>query len=350
MREGEMNRIESTKSDICTEVVREIIELWRVPKDFRRYSNHRNYLVVVVLFRSPATYDSLLNVFPFPITVSVHHHFQNEIAASINRFRSLDQTDPFLQCQIELHPEILEGATLAVDAISCSNLFVGMRHIKRDDTAYLFVVYFQPLSTYVKYSPLFVIKSLQGIRNHGIQDQIDHTLHVAQRRIPHLFLASYGYPSYNARHNGFIDISATLFGRSGLNGVIAHMKCFMAVIPLSDLLHLAKNFPARLLKHELKFAYEMVYITISQVRVREILRLEAPLTDLTQTGKMQDGYPLACMHIENILALVSRVVLFDLRLVEDFDYFKHTHRPLINPMRDGNGKAMKQGAILHIIF
>jgi hypothetical protein len=28
----------------------------------------------------------------------------------------------------------------------------------------------------------------------------------------------------------------------------------------------------------------------------------------------------------------------------------HMHRLLINPMRDGSGKAMKQGAILKIIF
>jgi hypothetical protein len=125
MREGEMNWIESTKSDICTEVVREIIELWRVPKDFRRYSNHMYYLTVVLLFRSPSTYDFLLNVFPFPSTVSVYRHFENEIAVSLNRLRSLDRIDPFFRCHIGLHPEILDGGTLTIDAISCSSLFVG---------------------------------------------------------------------------------------------------------------------------------------------------------------------------------------------------------------------------------
>jgi hypothetical protein len=66
MREGEMNRIESTKSDICTEVVREIIELWRVPKDFHRYSNHLYYLAVVIPFRSPSTCDFFVECFPVP--------------------------------------------------------------------------------------------------------------------------------------------------------------------------------------------------------------------------------------------------------------------------------------------
>jgi hypothetical protein len=233
------------------------------PKDFRRYLNHLYYLAVVILFRSPSTYDFLLNVFPFPSTVSVYRHFQNEITASLNPQRSLGQIDPFLRCQIKLHPEILEGATLAVDAISCSNLFVGTRHIERDDTAYLFVVYFQPFSTYVKCGQLFVIKSPQGIRNHGIQDQIGHTLQVAHHCIPPLFFASDGDPSYNARHNEFIDIWVTIFGRSGLNGVIAHLNSFMGVISLTDLLYLAKNFRTRFLKHELTFAYGRVNSTIS---------------------------------------------------------------------------------------
>jgi hypothetical protein len=102
-----------------------------------------------------------------------------------------------------------------------------------------------------------------------------------------------------------MDTWVTIFGRSGLNGVIAHLKSFMSVTPLSDLLHLDKNFRTRFPKHELTFAYGRVEITISQARVREILRLEAPLTDPTQTGKMRDGYPLALMRIENVLAFVN---------------------------------------------
>jgi hypothetical protein len=34
-------------------------------------------------------------------------------------------------------------------------------------------------------------------------------------------------------------------------------------------------------------------------------------------------------------------VLFDIGLVDDFDELNHMHRPLIDPMRDGSGKAMK---------
>jgi hypothetical protein len=83
---------------------------------------------------------------------------------------------------------------------------IRMFEEERDDTAYLFVVYFQPLAPDVKCSPHFVTKSPQGIGNHGIQNQINHTLQVARRRIPHLFLASDGALSCNAPHNEFIDI------------------------------------------------------------------------------------------------------------------------------------------------
>jgi hypothetical protein len=57
-----------------------------------------------------------------------------------------------------------------------------------------------------------------------------------------------------------------------------------------------------------------------------------------------------CLPQILIFFIVSRIVLFDIGLVEDFGSLNHTHRLLINPLRDGSGKAMKQGTILEIIF
>jgi hypothetical protein len=74
----------------------------------------------------------------------------------------------------------------------------------------------------------------------------------------------------------------------------------------SDLLHLGKNFRTRFLKHELTFVYGGASSSIIQDRVRAILVLPAPLTDLSQVGKMHDACPFVLTKIENILQLIDQ--------------------------------------------
>jgi hypothetical protein len=91
----------------------------------------------------------------------------------------------------------------------------------------------------------------------------------------------------------------------GLDRTRAELKQCPHVTPLSDLLHLGKNFRTRFLKYELMFVYGGASSSISQERVCAILVLAAPLSDLSQIGKMRDAYPLVITRIENILELID---------------------------------------------
>jgi hypothetical protein len=75
----------------------------------------------------------------------------------------------YLSVQIALSPELTAGCVFAIDAISCSNTFIGMRRINMSDIAYLFVLYLQPINPNIKCCSLFVIESLSGIGNERIQ-------------------------------------------------------------------------------------------------------------------------------------------------------------------------------------
>jgi hypothetical protein len=55
------------------------------------------------------------------------------------------------------------------------------------------------------------------------------------------------------------------------------------------------------LKHKLTFVYGGASSSINQGRVRAILDLAAPLSDLSRIGKMGNAYPLVLTGIENIL-------------------------------------------------
>jgi hypothetical protein len=96
-------------------------------------------------------------------------------------------------------------------------------------------------------------------------------------------------------------------------------------MPLSDLLHLRKNFRTQFLKHELTFVYGGASSSINQDRVRAILDLAAPLTDLSQVGKICDACPLVLTRIENILQLTNQNAFPEAVALLQFDAFGDHH-------------------------
>jgi hypothetical protein len=82
----------------------------------------------------------------------------------------------YLSVQITHSPELIEGSVLAIDVISCSNTFLGMKHVDLSEIGYLFVIYLQPINPNIKCCPLFVIECESGIGNKRIQTKIDEIL------------------------------------------------------------------------------------------------------------------------------------------------------------------------------
>jgi hypothetical protein len=185
-------------------------------------------------------------------------------------------------------------------------IFIEMRRIDIPDIAYLFVLYLQPINPNIKYCPICVIESPSGIGNDRIPAQIDEILALIQSLIRHRFIASDGDSSYDQRHKTFIDFWEPIYQGFGLDRTLAELRQYLHVMPLSDLLHLGKNFRTRFLKYELTFVYGRASGSISQERVRAILDLAAPLSDLSQIGKMRDAYPFVITRIENIFELIDQ--------------------------------------------
>jgi hypothetical protein len=181
-----------------------------------------------------------------------------------------------------------------------------MKHVDLSEIAYLFVIYLQPINPNIKYCPLFVIKSESGIRNERIQTKIDEIFARIQSLIPRRFIASDGDSSYYECHRSFMDFWEPIYRRFGLNRTLKELRRYPEVMPRSDLLHLGKNFRTRFFKYELTFVYGGARGSISSDRVRAILDLAAPLTDLSQVGKMRDAYPLVLTRIETILQLIDQ--------------------------------------------
>jgi hypothetical protein len=195
---------------------------------------------------------------------------------------------------------------LVVDAISCSNTFLGIKDADLSEIAHLFVIYLQPINPNIKYCPLFVIESESGIGNERIQTKIEEILARIQSLIPRRFIASDGDSSYSECCRSFMDFLGPIYRRFGLNRTLEELRRYPDVMPLSDFLNLGKSFRTRFLKHKLTFVSGSANSSINQDRIRAILDLAAPLTDLSQVGKMRDACPLVVARIENFLHLISK--------------------------------------------
>jgi hypothetical protein len=69
---------------------------------------------------------------------------------------------------------------------------------------------------------------------------------------------------------------------------------------------MAKDLRTRFPEYLLAFACSPDEQTIDQDKVRAVLDLDAPLTDLSCLGKMRDAYPMALMGLEHIVELIEQ--------------------------------------------
>jgi hypothetical protein len=301
----DMDTVVSSASPVRAEVFREMV--YQAQDQGRRhYSDNLYHAAVILMFRSRSGYEVLTDLAHLPAPPSIYAHFKERIDECKARFKSLDEVEPYLLSQIARCPDIANGAVVAVDAISCTNTFVGMKHIEKSKAAYLFVAYFQPLTPKAKCSPLFLLESQSGLADGDLQKEIDKILLVTQNCIKRVFIASDGDPSYNIRHNVFMEFWDPIFRSEGLDAVLLALKLYTGTLPLSDLLHLAKNFRGRFLKYFLTFSNGKASKSTSLKIMREILELGSPLTDLSQVGKMKDAYPLVITRVDHMNMLFQR--------------------------------------------
>jgi hypothetical protein len=295
----DLRTVRPSRSAVRTEVFHEMVRL--AQHEERHYTNHHYYMALLLLFRSRSSYEQIhTQFFPSPAPSSIYSHFHLQLDSSLRRLKSLDTVEPYLLGRILSEPQLLDGAVLAVDAVSCSSTFIGMKHVDKGKVAYLFVVYLQPLRPEVKCTPLFIIESESGMATTEVQKKIDEVLAIVEKTIPRVFLASDGDGSYNDRHHAFMALWEPIFRKSGFDEVLKFIQTYRGILPLSDLLHLAKNFRTRMLRYLLTFCDGNNSRSADPEVMRQILRLGAPLNDLTKVGKMRDAYPLVIARVDHI--------------------------------------------------
>jgi hypothetical protein len=84
-------------------------------------------MAAVLLFRSISSYEFMHRFLLIPAPPSVYSHFREKLAAGVTHLKSIDEIEPYLVSRISADARIAEGVVRAVDTISCTKTFVGMR-------------------------------------------------------------------------------------------------------------------------------------------------------------------------------------------------------------------------------
>jgi hypothetical protein len=109
----------------------------------------------------------------------------------------------------------------------------------------------------------------------------------------------------NARHEKLFSFWSAMEQREGIQAALEHCATYGEPFPISDLLHLAKNWRSRLMKHRLAVVVTGSFgATFSSANVQSVIETLGPrprLTDESQIAKMRDVYPIAIFRFEHLL-------------------------------------------------
>jgi hypothetical protein len=179
----------------------------------------------------------------------------------------------------------------------------------RSEVGCLFVVLPQPIIPSARCAPLFVIEGTSGIGNQRTQVTIEKVLETTKTFIKRVFIASNGNSSCNQRHHEFMKFWTAVLKPVKLGPVLKRIPEYLKPLPLSNLLHLAKNFRIRFLKYLLSFTCGGSTRSINAGKLLEVSVVGPPVSDLIHVGKIRDCHPFTIMRIKNIIGLIEQDAL-----------------------------------------
>jgi hypothetical protein len=203
---------------------------------------------------------------------------------------------------------------------SIISLAIGAMALNPDNTPfpqqggkYCFFFHVQHLNRRFKCWPLHVRPTQSGQATVEIKTALAKCRDVlTQHQLGVWYICSDGDRGYDAKHREFFTQWIYLYRTQGLMAVVTWLADQKG-IPVSDFLHIWKNFCNKCKNHPVTLKPDSVDHWVSALQLEELLQLGAPLTDSSSIGKMRDSYALKlfslagcsnCADAERILDLM----------------------------------------------
>jgi hypothetical protein len=289
--------------------LQEVLELSQLPRTFeklRRYADFPLSLRFAYLLSTVS--DRALNIarffLPLPGPSTVYRYFHQDVAEMGRQLTNEEsitaQIDQFGRLN-ELNPET--PVSVSIDAMATNS--DGFT-LPAADSQYAFVIYGQPLDRRKRCMPIHVINAPSGQATEKVQERLDMVCsNMAERGIRVKYVCSDGDPGYNTRHAHFFDTWFPEYAVGGLKAALERIskECN---IPVSDFLHLWKQFLARMKNHPVTLSPDSLDHLVTGKGLEEFLHLGPALEDKSAIGKMRDAYALQCFSLKNCLKCLEQ--------------------------------------------
>jgi hypothetical protein len=295
--------------DLAARYQAELHELAAIPESSRRGVDYAEYplslsLGFLLCSLSRPALRLARRFIPLPSDATIYRHYHH----------ILDQQEDNLKCKSKLEQQIdlfmeLSGVepgdvvSVAVDAMSMSP---DRSCLSAKASDYLFVYYAQPLARPKKCFALHVLREPSGQAGKGAQAMLDEICRaLSQRNVVVRYVCSDGDPGYNKRHQEFFHKWYRAYLEGGL---LAALRIFdgETMIPVTDILHLLKNFCNKVKNHPVTICPDEPDDVLTCEDLQSLFNLGSVLSDKSSIGRMRDSYPLRLFSLQNCVTCMEK--------------------------------------------
>jgi hypothetical protein len=234
---------------------------------------------------------------PLPSDSTVYRHYSgalNQQESNLtDQCKIQEQVDVFMKLSGVCKDDIV---SVAVDAMAMSP---DRSCLGAKSSDYVFVYYAQPLLRRNKCMALHVHRNESGQAGSRVQFNIDQICAaLSNRGIEVRYVCSDGDAGYNQRHQQFFKKWYLAILRDGLGAALAAIEKETRM-PVSDFLHMWKNFCNKVKNHPVTLCPELDEDVITCEDLEALLELGNALSDKSSIGRMRDSYAVQLFSLIN---------------------------------------------------
>jgi hypothetical protein len=280
----------------------ELLALLSLPKEKRKHVTYSDYPVTLsVAFLLCSLSRPVLRLahhfLPLPCDSTIYLHYGDTLKAMKKNLASeetiVNQAQEFMRISGVQPGDVV---SVAVDAMAMAPDRVCLAAKSSD---YLFVYYAQPLNRSNKCMALHMFKGNSGSAVADVQKRLELICHVlTELGVQVKFVCSDGDPGHNKRHHAFFMKWHRAFLKGGLAAAL-DVAASEEMIPVTDFLHLLKNFCNKVKNHPVTICPELPDDIITCEDLEWVLQLGNALNDRSSIGRMRDSYALQLFALKN---------------------------------------------------
>jgi hypothetical protein len=268
-----------------------------------------NFAFILCSLSRPA-FRLVRQFIPLPCERTIHTAFQSRKEKVGSQLINIGEVREQIQLFLDT-TGLPEGSVVSV-AVDAMAMNPDRSYLPTKQSEYAFVVFVQPLNRRYRCLPLHVRQHVSGQATPDIRQAVTTVCDVLSAAgLIVKYKCADGDKGHNKAHEEFFNQWYALLKSDGLQAVIDFV-CNATNIPVSDFLHLLKNFCNKIKNHAVVLSPDSLANIVTCEELQNILELGRVLTDKSSTAKMRDSYALKLFSLTNCFKCIESESLMEL--------------------------------------